>query len=137
MSHAPAESKGWPAQRGGNLITIDERVGLVIHVTNGGDDDLRTALRYATNFNIAAEGGRPVDIVVNGAALSLVLAESAWRSSVSELQAAGSVTFSACANTMAARGVQAADLHPAAHVVPAAVLHVAERQWAGWAYLRP
>ncbi len=117
-------------------MNVEDRAGLVIHVSSGGTD-LDTTLRYASNFATACGGSRPVDVVVNGPALNLVLAQSDWREQVTGLQAQGNVRFSACANTMAAQGVEAADLHPAAQIVSAAVLHVAERQWAGWAYVRP
>ena len=115
----------------------DDQPGLVIHLTSGAQDDWRIALRYAANFTTAADGARLVDVVVNGPALSLVLADSILRGQVSELHTLGSVEFSACANTMAARGVEPTELHPAARRVEAAVLHLAQRQWAGWAYLRP
>lgn len=106
-------------------------------MSSGDEEDLGTALRYAANFSTAAGGSRPVDVVVNGPALNLVLANSGWRKEIGELQAGGAVTFGACANTMTARGVAATDLLPAVVVVSAAVLHLAQRQWAGWAYLRP
>lgn len=118
-------------------IDTDDQPGLVIHVSSGADEDLRTALRYAGNFANVSEENRRVDVVVNGAALDLVLLDGALREQVSDVHAGGSVEFSACANTMTARGITPADLHPAAHVVPAAVVHLAQRQWAGWAYLRP
>ena len=118
-------------------MTDEHCPGLVIHASSGEPEALRTALRYATNFLTAADRTRRVDVVVNGAALDLLLADSDLRMQVSDLHAGGLVVFSACANTMAARGVTATDLHPASEVVPAAVLHLAQRQWDGWAYLRP
>lgn len=113
------------------------RAGLVIHVSGGERETFSAALRYASNFVAASDGSRPVDVVVNGAALDLLLAPCELRAQVSELHQGGLVLFSACANTMAARGITAADLHPVAEVVPAAVTHLAQRQWDGWAYLRP
>lgn len=115
----------------------DDQAGLLIHVSSGTKNDLDTALRYTVNFAAAADDVRPVDVVVNGAALDLVLAGSDFHHQVTELADGGIIGFSACANTMTARGVHAADLHPAARIVPAAVVHLAQRQWAGWAYLRP
>lgn len=121
----------------------DDQAGLLIHVSSGTKNDLDTALRYAVNFAAAAAAAaddddvRPVDVVVNGAALDLVLAGSDFHHQVTELADGGIIGFSACANTMTARGVHAADLHPAARIVTAAVVHLAQRQWAGWAYLRP
>jgi uncharacterized protein len=118
-------------------VDIDDQPGLLIHLSSNKPEDLRTALRYAANFLTASEEARQVDVVVNGAALDLVRADGDLRDQVSELHDTGSVLFSACANTMTARRVTASDLHPAARVVTAAVLHLAQRQWAGWAYLRP
>lgn len=117
-------------------MTTHGQPGLVIHVSSGATDDLRAGLRYAANFT-AIEDARPVDIVVNGAALDLVLTGSDLHADVTDLADGGLVTFSACANTIRARGMDATDLHPAARIVPAAVAHIAQRQWAGWAYLRP
>lgn len=74
--------------------------------------------------------------MVNGAALDVLLATSPLRAELTDLHAGGRVEFSACANTMAARSITAPELHPAVHVVTAAVLHLAQRQWNGWAYLR-
>ena len=111
--------------------------GLVIHVSSGDVDLWRTALRYAHNFVTASRGERRVDIVVNGAALDLVLAGSPVVASLDDVLDCGAVELSACANTMAARGIGVVDLHSGTTVVAAAVLHVAQRQWAGWAYLRP
>ncbi|MGB5148653.1 MAG: DsrE family protein [Mycobacterium sp.] len=135
----PPYERTRPAQADGkeNAIDTDDAPGLVIHVSSGAEVDWTTALRYAVNFTAAIEGTRQVDVVLTGAALDLVLAESTLRAHITDLNAAGSVAFSACANTMAARGIGPADLHPAARIVPAAVLHLAQRQWAGWAYLRP
>lgn len=88
-------------------MDTDDPPGLVIHVSSGVEEDLRTALRYAVNFTAACAEPRRVDVVVNGPALDLVLAESVLRGQVSALHDTGSV------------------------------LHLAQRQCAGWAYLRP
>ena len=42
-----------------------------------------------------------------------------------------------CRNTLTARGLSEADLHPQAEVVPSGVAHLVLRQAEGWAYLRP
>ncbi|OKH65460.1 hypothetical protein EB73_21710 [Mycobacterium sp. SWH-M3] len=110
--------------------------GLVIHLSSGGVDDQRAALRYAANF-VSAGTGRPVEIVVNAAALDVVLATSPLSAEVTAAQSGSAVGFRACANTMAARDVGAADLNPVVEIVAAAVAHLAQRQWDGWAYLRP
>ncbi|MGK2879954.1 MAG: DsrE family protein [Mycobacterium sp.] len=78
------------------------------------------------NFTAGCPAPRRVDVVVNGLALDLVLAESVLGEQVSALHDTGSVEFNACANTMAAHGVQPIDLHPAAHIVTAAVLHLSK-----------
>lgn len=114
----------------------DVAPGLVIHVSSGDVELWRTALRYAHNF-VTASGERQVDIVVNGAAVDLALTGSPVLALLQDVLDCGAVELSACANTMAARGIGTGDLHSATTVVAAAVLHVAQRQWAGWAYLRP
>ena len=117
-------------------MATDDLPGLVIHVSGGAEDDWRTALRYAANF-VAADSTRRVDVVVNGPALDLVVADSSLAPQVNQLSASGFVEFSACANTMNSRSLTPLDLLPATRIVTAAVLHLAQRQWAGWAYLRP
>ncbi|OAN31056.1 MULTISPECIES: hypothetical protein [Mycobacteriaceae] len=78
-----------------------------------------------------------MDVVVNGPARDLVGVDSDFRDQVSELYDTGSLSLAACADTIAARRVGPADLHTAARVVPAAVLRLAQRQWAGRANLCP
>jgi hypothetical protein len=118
-------------------MTDDVAPGLAVHVSSGEVDLWRTALRYAHNFVTASGGERQVDIVVNGAAVDLVLTGSPVLALLQDVLDCGAVELGVCANTMAARGIGTGDLHSATTVVAAAVLHVAQRQWAGWAYLRP
>ncbi len=42
----------------------------------------------------------------------------------------------ACANSLRTVGIAAEDLTAGVTTVPAAVTHLAQRQWAGWAYVR-
>ena len=52
------------------------------------------------------------------------------------LQEAG-VLLAVCANALAANGVGADALVPSAHVVPAGVVELAQRQQEGYAYIKP
>ena len=110
--------------------------GLLIHLATADPVTVADALRYARNFLAECEG-RPVEVLTNAAGLDLVMRDSADRVAVTDLAGTGTTTFLACANTMAGRAISSAELHPAARIVPAAVAHLARRQWAGWAYLRP
>jgi len=48
----------------------------------------------------------------------------------------GQYKWVACANSLRAVGIAAEDLTAGVGTVPAAVTHLAQRQWAGWAYVR-
>ena len=47
---------------------------------------------------------------------------------------AGSIKV--CANSLRSQDIDVSDLAEGIGVVPAAVSHLAERQWQGWAYVR-
>lgn len=83
---------------------------------------LERARRNAANLKKAAPQAQ-VEIVANAGAVAAALAESH----------ATDEHLLLCANTLAATGAQA----PATlRTVPAAVLHLAQRQGEGWAYIR-
>lgn len=47
------------------------------------------------------------------------------------------VEILACANSLRSAGLEAGDVTTGIGTVPAAVAHLAERQWQVWAYVRP
>ncbi|HEY0293711.1 MAG TPA: hypothetical protein VGC69_00085 [Bordetella sp.] len=99
---------------------MPEPLRLLIHAPTA--QALQRARRNAANL-LQAEPDAQVEIVANAAAVAAALAEPHPTDSHLLL----------CRNTLAAIGAEAP---PTLRVVPAAVLHLAQRQRDGWAYLR-
>jgi NitT/TauT family transport system ATP-binding protein len=97
-----------------------DKIRLLIHAPTPGA--LERARRNAVNLRKAAPDAE-VEIVANAGAVAHALAQpdasDAW--------------LVLCGNTLAATGAVAS---PELRVVPAAVLHLAERQLQGWQYMR-
>lgn len=96
---------------------------LVIHAPTAAALD--RAMSNAGNF-LQADHSAEVEIVVNAAAVSAVLADP------KPFLGTGAKVL-LCRNTLDRQGLAPP---PGAHTVPAAVLHIAERQAEGWAYMR-
>jgi len=99
---------------------MPDAIRLLIHAPTAGA--LQRARRNAANL-LQAEPGAQVEIVANAAGVAAALAEPHATDDHLVL----------CRNTLAATGAQAPQ---ALRVVPAAVLHLAQRQGEGWAYMR-
>ncbi|MFF4864744.1 DsrE family protein [Streptomyces sp. NPDC001231] len=84
-------------------------------------------VRAVTNL-VAAD--RPVEVVVHGAGLDLVLGEESGEQVTRLLETGARVL--ACANSLSGRGLTAGSLVAGVGVVPAAVWHLALRQHEGW-----
>jgi intracellular sulfur oxidation DsrE/DsrF family protein len=65
----------------------------------------------------------------------LLTADSAVSEAISHTRQLD-VEILACANSMRFTGLEAEDFAAGIGTVPAAVAHLAERQWQGWAYVR-
>ncbi|MCK4177240.1 DsrE family protein [Aciditerrimonas ferrireducens] len=113
------------------------RPGVVVHLDEA--DPARQRLALANVANLLADLGPaagPVELVVNGPGLDVALQGSPLAGDLAALQGQG-VVVAACANTLAARGLERSALLPGVHVVPAGVSELVRRQREGWAYLRP
>jgi uncharacterized protein len=75
-------------------------------------------------------------VVVQGAGVRLLTGDSPIKEAITNVRQLG-VEILACANSLRSAGLEAADLAVGIGTVPAAVAHLAERQWQGWAYVRP
>lgn len=95
--------------------------GMVIHAPTG--EALQRALNNAKNFR-AMRPDIPIEIIVNGqgakAACSLTPVEYPQGLFI-------------CANSIKAQGLT---LPNGAHTIPAAIVHLYDRQQAGWHYVR-
>lgn len=100
---------------------------VLIHVVDG---DPRRAARVATNA-LAQRDDVSIEIVLQGPVIDAVTAPAVW---LSELPA--NTTLLVCANSLNTFGLDHSDIVAPAAVIPAAVAHIAEAQWAGAAYVR-
>lgn len=112
------------------------RTGLVAHSAGPLPDGALAGLLRSCRNAVAALGPKvPVEAVIQGPGVALLAEGSGSAEAVSAALAAG-VRVLACGNSLASAGVPAEGLLPGVGVVPAAIAHLAERQWAGWAYVR-
>ncbi|MBS1697831.1 MAG: DsrE family protein [Actinobacteria bacterium] len=76
-----------------------------------------------------------VQVVVQGIAVTGVTTDGGFDEDIAETLARG-VRVVACGNSMHRAHVEPSQIAPGVDVVPSAVAHLAERQWAGAAYVR-
>jgi intracellular sulfur oxidation DsrE/DsrF family protein len=116
--------------------TASSAPGLVIHGTGPNPEAwLPAAMRTALNAAADLGEGAQVELVVQGPAVALLAEASGPAGQLGDLLAAGAGVL-ACGNSLRSAGLVAGDLAPGVGVVPAAVGHLARRQWSGWAYVR-
>lgn len=116
--------------------STEAEAGLVIHSAGPLEaDNLAGILRSAANARAALGQGAGIEVVVQGPGVTLLAANSPAAetiASVGELQ----VGILACGNSMRSAGMDNKDLAPGVGAVPAAIAHLTQRQWGGWAYAR-
>ena len=111
--------------------------GLLIHAAGPSEPDtLAGILRSAANARAALKPGAAIEVVVQGPGVRLLTADSPVNEAITQTRQLN-VVILACANSMRSAGLEAEDLSAGICTVPAAVAHLAERQWQGWAYVRP
>lgn len=109
---------------------------VLFHLNDALPEKQGQALTNIENLLRDIQGVR-VELVVQGAALPLVIAASTrFGEAVSALQERG-VTVAVCRNSMRALEVREEQLLPGAVVVPSAVGELVRRQQEGWAYIKP
>ncbi|WP_024368504.1 DsrE family protein [Arthrobacter sp. TB 26] len=112
------------------------RRGLVAHSAGPlPDDALAGVLRSSQNAVAALGPGVPIEAVIQGPGVAHLAEGSVFGEAISAAVASG-VRVLACGNSLRSAGVAAEHLLPGVGMVPAAIAHLAERQWDGWAYLR-
>ncbi|WP_334173761.1 DsrE family protein [Sinomonas sp.] len=110
--------------------------GLVVHGTGPAPEAwLPAAMRTALNAAADLGEGAAVEIVVQGPAVALLTAAQGPAAQLEDLRAAG-IAILACGNSLRSAGIDEGDLAAGVGTVPAAVGHLARRQWDGWAYMR-
>lgn len=111
--------------------------GLLVHATGPLEPDtLAGILRSSANARAALEPGAAIEVVVQGPGVRLLTADSPVNEAITHVRQLD-VEILACANSLRSAGLEIEDLTARIGTVPAAVAHLAERQWQGWAYVRP
>lgn len=92
-------------------------------------------LRSAANARAALGQGAHIEVVVQGPGVTLLAHNTPVTEAITN---AGQldVGILACGNSMRSAGMDEKDLAAGVDMVPAAIAHLARRQWEGWAYAR-
>lgn len=121
---------------GSELPAGERRYGIVVHGAGPMQSgSLEGVLRSSRNAVEALGAEVPVEAVIQGPGVALLGAGSESGGAVTEAIAAG-IRVLACGNSLRSAGIEAEELLPGVSVVPAAIAHLARRQWQGWAYVR-
>ena len=120
---------------GSNPLTQDGRKPILFHVTSGNPAYWNQSLNNAANLQ-RAEGADKVfiEIVINGPAIKMLLAESKVEARVTGALTNG-VKIVACEQTMKALKLTKNDMIPGIGYVPGGIVEVMNRQREGWAYV--
>ena len=92
-------------------------------------------LRSATNARTALPPGTAIEIIIQGPGVTMLSNSSPVTEALKQAQGLN-IGILACGNSMRSAGLQAEDLTGGVDTVPAAIAHLTERQWGGWAYVR-
>ncbi|OGA28264.1 MAG: hypothetical protein A3I65_08860 [Betaproteobacteria bacterium RIFCSPLOWO2_02_FULL_68_150] len=110
---------------------------LVFHVSENNPQQWQVALNNALAFqrNVGKDDAQ-VEIVAIGPGLDMLKIDSKAASRITQALD-NSIDVVACGETMRATKVTAADLIGGVRVVPGGIIEIADRQRAGWVYIRP
>lgn len=97
---------------------------------------LGAAIRNVNNLTSAFGAGVPVVVVAHGAGMVAALETGPVAAEVASVLASG-VDVRACANTLERKSIPESVLAPGIDTVPSGIAELVEKQWAGWAYVRP
>ena len=108
---------------------------LVLQMSSNDTMEVKMLMRQLKNLNEASPTTR-IEVVCHGPGLDLLMSERSFApAKVKEFTAKG-IRFLACENTMRDRNVDKAQLLPETSTVPAAIIHIMERQEDGWSYIK-
>lgn len=111
-------------------------VGLLVHgAGQGAVDWLPGVLRSATNAADALPAGTAIEVVIQGPGVALLSEGSGFADEITAVLERR-IRVLACGNSLRSAAVPADQLLPGVATVPAAIAHLAGRQWEGWAYVR-
>ena len=111
-------------------------VGLLVHgAGQGAQYWLPGVLRSATNAADALPAGTAIEVVIQGPGVALLSDGSGFAAEITAVLER-QIRVLACGNSLRSAAVPSDQLLPGVATVPAAIAHLAGRQWAGWAYVR-
>lgn len=115
-----------------------DKLRLLIHVSENDAARWGMALANAKNAQDAVGGPEKVDIeiVSNGPSVLLLRSDSPIAARIDEASKSG-VKVVACETAMRVMKLQKSDMQASVAFVPAGIIELANRQQAGWAYVRP
>ena len=114
-----------------------ERVKVVFQISD--DDPKRWNLVLNNVKNVQDELGKDkvdIEVVAYGPGLGILKLDSVVNSRAAATLSSGAKLI-ACENTMRTNKIERADLIDGVGYVKAGVVHLVERQRAGWSYIRP
>lgn len=107
---------------------------LLIHAFGSDPAVITAALRVARNASHGLPQAR-IRVVVQGPAVTGLVGGSGVDDDLVDTLR-GTIDVAACGNSMEREGIEQDQLTEGVTVVPSAVVHLAEQQWAGAAYVR-
>jgi intracellular sulfur oxidation DsrE/DsrF family protein len=126
---------GTPALAADARLTADGRIPVVFHVTNKDPLMWNQSLNNAANYQRAMGKDKVmIEIVVNGPAIKMLLADSEVEPRVTAALTDG-VKIVACEQTMKGAKLTKNDMIPGIGYVPGGIVEVIDRQREGWAYV--
>jgi intracellular sulfur oxidation DsrE/DsrF family protein len=111
--------------------------GVVLQISDDSEKTWNQTLNVTRN--IQAEYGKDkvdIEVVVFGNGVNLLKFDSPLANRIDDTLASG-VQVVMCENTMKARKLTAADMHPKIAYVKAGIIEIIEKQRQGWAVVRP
>lgn len=110
---------------------------IVFHISENSPQQWQIALNNAMSFqrNLGKDNTE-VEIVANGPGLNMLKLESPVAARVTQALDL-SIDVVACGETMKNTKVTGAELIGGVRVVPGGIIEIADRQRAGWTYIRP
>jgi len=110
---------------------------VVIQVSDSDPAKWNLALNNAKNIqDTLGKEHVQIEVVAYGPGIGMLTLESEVGSRLVDSANSG-ILIAACANTMKAKNLTPADMHPAAKIVPAGVVEIVKREQEGYAYIRP
>lgn len=108
---------------------------VLLHAQGELRDVVQTALRAAYNVRTVLADAA-LEIVIQGGAAGLVVADEAVSAEVLRAMREVRADVTLCHNSLMNLGLGQAKAPAGVLVVPAALAHLSQRQWQGWAYVR-